>query len=168
MKTCIRCSIEKSPAEFYSEPRNKKDGLSGVCRLCTNIASKEWRRLNPEKAKKANKLESKRHKSNPVRKILISAKYIAKKNKYAPPDITEESLAEMIKTRGICSFQGCIGDGICLDHDHKTGQVRGWLCGNHNTMLGLAGDREVDLEEGIKYLQRAKKNSVQVVLLKAV
>ena len=37
---------------------------------------------------------------------------------------------------------------VCLDHDHKTGKVRGYICGDCNASIGRMG-------ENIKVLQRA-------------
>jgi Recombination endonuclease VII len=31
-------------------------------------------------------------------------------------------------------------DSICMDHDHKTGKFRGWLCRSCNTVLGYVKD----------------------------
>ena len=43
-----------------------------------------------------------------------------------------------------------------VDHDHKTGRVRGLTCGNCNRMLGCARDSKVVLQNGIDYLNRDK------------
>jgi hypothetical protein len=41
-----------------------------------------------------------------------------------------------------------------IDHDHKSGLVRGLLCGNCNTGLGLSGDDPSMLENAIRYLSQ--------------
>lgn len=41
-----------------------------------------------------------------------------------------------------------------LDHSHKTGQFRGWLCHNCNTALGLFGDSVDNLQKAINYLSK--------------
>lgn len=41
---------------------------------------------------------------------------------------------------------------LAIDHDHKTGKVRGLLCGLCNSMLGLAKDKVEILQAGIEYL----------------
>lgn len=44
--------------------------------------------------------------------------------------------------------------GMCIDHDHKTGEVRGLLCGNCNSGIGMLGDDPRLLEKAIVYLSK--------------
>lgn len=44
-----------------------------------------------------------------------------------------------------------------IDHDHKTGKVRGLLCGRCNSMLGFAKDRVKTLKAAIRYLIKSRK-----------
>lgn len=43
-------------------------------------------------------------------------------------------------------------NGLVIDHDHKTGKVRGLLCSSCNTGLGRFKDSVNYLEQAIKYL----------------
>ncbi len=43
---------------------------------------------------------------------------------------------------------------VCIDHNHLTGEVRGVLCNNCNTALGLVGDNVDTLSKLIQYLER--------------
>lgn len=45
---------------------------------------------------------------------------------------------------------------LCLDHDHKTGAFRGWLCHGCNLGLGLLGDTEDALVRALAYLRRVR------------
>ena len=40
----------------------------------------------------------------------------------------------------------------CVDHDHKTGKVRGIICGLCNTWLGYLENREINLDNVKSYL----------------
>lgn len=42
----------------------------------------------------------------------------------------------------------------CLDHDHRTGAVRGVLCFDCNTAIGKLGDNVAGLRRALSYLQR--------------
>ncbi|MDE2097011.1 MAG: hypothetical protein KGL39_07180 [Patescibacteria group bacterium] len=42
-----------------------------------------------------------------------------------------------------------------LDHCHKTGKFRGWLCFSCNTGLGKLGDSTTGLKRALAYLRRA-------------
>lgn len=46
------------------------------------------------------------------------------------------------------------GKRFHVDHCHDTGQVRGLLCGNCNTAIGLLGDDPERAEKAAAYLRR--------------
>lgn len=49
--------------------------------------------------------------------------------------------------------QICFGEGIiCYDHNHATGEFRGWLCRSCNVGLGYFRDNAEYLASAIKYL----------------
>jgi hypothetical protein len=47
---------------------------------------------------------------------------------------------------------------ICLDHNHETGEIRGWLCGDCNASMGRLGDNVTTLERAIKWIKGELKN----------
>jgi len=48
------------------------------------------------------------------------------------------------------------GPKLHLDHCHRTGKIRGWLCGDCNTALGRFGDDPARLAAAISYLDRSR------------
>jgi len=57
-----------------------------------------------------------------------------------------------------CEVCGAFGKdskiGICLDHNHETGEFRGWICHRCNVVLGMVKDKIEILELLIKYLKK--------------
>lgn len=47
-----------------------------------------------------------------------------------------------------------------IDHDHKTGEIRGVLCHNCNTGIGKLQDSVELLEKAIIYLQGGRRNAL--------
>lgn len=47
------------------------------------------------------------------------------------------------------------GFQLCLDHDHDTHELRGWLCSECNTGIGKLGDNILGLERALSYLRSA-------------
>jgi len=47
------------------------------------------------------------------------------------------------------------GRALDIDHDHKTGKVRGLLCSNHNRALGLLNDNPDLLLKSVEYLVKS-------------
>lgn len=43
---------------------------------------------------------------------------------------------------------------LAVDHDHKTGSIRGLLCSKCNCALGLVGDNAERLRSMIAYIER--------------
>jgi len=46
---------------------------------------------------------------------------------------------------------------VQFDHDHITGEFRGWLCHTCNTALGGLGDNREGLLRALAYLERAER-----------
>jgi len=73
--------------------------------------------------------------------------------------ITEEEYTEMVVSQdGKCDICGQHPSkkSLCVDHDHKTGKVRGLLCDKCNTGIGNLEDNITYLKNSIKYLKKHK------------
>ena len=53
----------------------------------------------------------------------------------------------------ICKRPNRNGARLCVDHDHRTGVVRGLLCTQCNAILGYIDDSPIILKGAIKYLE---------------
>lgn len=71
--------------------------------------------------------------------------------------VTEEWFREQLVGQagrcGICGDVMAPGPGTHIDHDHRSGRVRGLLCSNCNTALGLMGDSPRILLAAVRYLE---------------
>jgi Recombination endonuclease VII len=69
--------------------------------------------------------------------------------------VSKEQYASLFEIqKGCCAICGEVEKGkrLCVDHDHKTGRVRGLLCHGCNFMLGHAKDCPERLRNGLKYI----------------
>ncbi|MFB9681188.1 endonuclease domain-containing protein [Streptosporangium vulgare] len=68
------------------------------------------------------------------------------------PEVAATPLAE----DGRCEVCGAQPPnwGLQLDHDHTTGDFRGWLCGGCNAAIGHAGDNPIRLRALADYLDK--------------
>lgn len=162
VKTCSKCDETKSLGEFQPSRTQCKECVSKYQRdyrernreqlLVRNRESRRrWRKENPDKDKKCSSRWRKKH---PFGAKLVSIKHYAKKNGYASCSATEAEVeAAFMGKCDICGVpeQECLTK-LHLDHDHSTGEFRGFLCGNCNRMLGLAGDSEDVLVNALHYL----------------
>lgn len=55
----------------------------------------------------------------------------------------------------LCQRPPSFNKRFAVDHDHKTGKFRGWLCSNCNTGLGLFKEDPNLLRKAIKYLGKS-------------
>lgn len=46
--------------------------------------------------------------------------------------------------------------GLCVDHCHATGNVRGLVCSNCNTAIGLMRDDSTTMRSAAEYIDRSK------------
>lgn len=63
-------------------------------------------------------------------------------------------LEEQNKVCWICNKNNSSKKSLNIDHDHKTGQVRGLLCGKCNTALGLLQEDPHILLRAYEYLNK--------------
>lgn len=133
MKKCTKCQEEKPLSDFFPR-KDTKDLLTYYCRKCTSLINRDWDKRNP----------AKRREYGITRRL----------GKYA---ITQNEFKELLDNQ-----QGCCA--ICMtpiesdskghiDHDHKSGFVRGILCGSCNRAIGLLKDDYFIISEAAAYLQ---------------
>ena len=80
--------------------------------------------------------------------------------------ITIQEVDKLIrKQHGLCKIcnrkllsKGLSARSQTIDHDHKTGKVRGILCRNCNNVLGNAFDKSAILKNAAKYLDSHSKS----------
>lgn len=107
--------------------------------------AKEWQKNNPEKIKAVREKPSTKH---------MAFVYRLKKHYNLSH---EEYLSLIEKQQNMCAICGCSPKErhpgkLCIDHDHKTGEVRGLLCTQCNIAIGLFKDDPKLLKAAIKYL----------------
>lgn len=148
MKKCSRCKLEKKVEEF-SKNKVSKDGFKVWCRRCGAEVNRKYRITHPEQYRQSYR----RRNANPVFK-----KYATANQRLRLYGMTSEEFDQMFvnqgKKCGICgSLDPQHNKGWNVDHDHKTGEVRGILCGVCNTSLGGFKDNPNLLQAAIEYLK---------------
>lgn len=140
-KVCSHCKQTLAAAAFCRSSQNKS-GLASWCKTCTASQHREagygkkWRESNPER----------------TREIQRKSKYM--RNYGITVERYETMLAEQDERCAICRT-GTPGRGriyFFVDHDHVTNEVRGLLCGDCNTGLGMFRDSPEALRSAILYL----------------
>ena len=137
LKRCTKCKEPKT-LDSFAKNAHRKDGLNGFCRVCDSI------------------IQRLRYTNTP-NKYLYGRKKMLQHN-YG---LTVKRYEEIFKTQGgACAIclkpETAMHRGkiklLAVDHDHKTGQIRGLLCGGCNLGLGKFGDDVVVLTAAIRYL----------------
>lgn len=113
---------------------------------CAN--AREWSKNNPEKRNAAA-----RKRRTPKFRFRYLLKY-----HYG---ISEERYYEMLRLCGglceICRRPQRNGRRLCVDHDHDSGVVRGLLCNDCNTAIGMMKESRTHLTAAISYLEKHGK-----------
>jgi hypothetical protein len=145
MKRCNRCNLEKSKNDFFINSR-RSDGLQTYCKPCHLEYGRE-RYANPEafERRQMNRELYKERRKDSTRKWYLKTTY----------GITPEKYLEMLESNNsscwICNEKRDYY--LHVDHDHKTGKVRGLLCHGCNNALGLFKDNKDSLLRAIEYLE---------------
>ncbi len=168
VKVCPKCKERKCLSMFY---KNKKDhqGCQCYCKECSKKKSKDDYQGNEEHRnkvrarqrvryassesirKKARESSAKWKKDNPER-YKATLRKCGLKRQYG---LTVEDLDQMREEQGgLCAVVGCDREANAIDHCHTTGKVRGLLCNQCNTALGLLGEDPGRVVGLLRYIRR--------------
>lgn len=115
-------------------------------------ASKDrWLAENPEKPAEYTKAYRERN-------VEKTRAYEKKRGWLRNYGITIEEYEETLILQGRCckickQHESGFKKSLAVDHDHKTGKVRGLLCSNCNTALGLLKENLDLFENAVRYLK---------------
>ena len=129
---CPDCQTIK-PLEDFPRNRSGREGRGGYCKPCHNAKGKAtYQRLY-----------------GGTREYHLRRRY----------GLTSADVDAMIEAQGgTCAV--CPGKPEHVDHDHKTGKVRGILCFNCNQALGNARDDPKTLRGLARYLEMHRRPAV--------
>ena len=163
---CTKCGkhklIENFPVRSDTKKRNRQ------CRLCVNDRAKKWLTEHLEQNRKYHHEYQKswwrnhpkhRHSYKAKRRwenAIGNCRLEALSHGYSPCNSTAEEVKKAFT--GFCFVCGIPEDScsrkLCLDHDHKTGSFRGWLCGSCNQSAGLMGDSYKRILQLARYIKK--------------
>ena len=128
-KVCVAC-LEIQPLRDFSPNKGYRKDVFSRCKSCERVRGTE--RYSPEDRRK-----------RALKDYGLS--------------ITDyETLLNSQK--GLCAIcaspEGRTGTRLYIDHDHSSGLVRGLLCGNCNSGLGMLGDNLEGVEAAAAYLRK--------------
>ena len=144
-KICTLCRKEKTLLEF-SPRKNGRLGLDSRCKECKAELARDYSLKNKEKISQNN---AEWRKNNPGRYTKRSRGYVMKRY-----GITTEEYDELFLIQeGRCKICSRVSEkALHVDHDHKTGRVRGLLCHRCNTSIGLMEESADNLKRMIEYI----------------
>lgn len=174
---CAKHGVEK---HWYQSPSTGKG--QWVCKQCArDRAKKHYVDLSPEKKQVAidraaawNKAHPERNKASRDKwravpenweRELSRAKWLKRKHKYG---LTRDQFFQLLEKQGcacaICRKPLETAKNTHVDHCHETDVVRGLLCSNCNTGLGLYKDSSLILQKAMDYLNGGNRSVIAAVL----
>ena len=133
-KVCSYCK-QASPLDDFHMSKGHSSGRAAVCKPCQADYSAKWYQENKQRRKEQMRV------NEYMRRYGITI---------------EEYEILLDKQNGCCAIclatTGAVGKRLSVDHNHKTGEVRGLLCDDCNTGLGKFKDDSSLLAKAINYL----------------
>ena len=142
--TCKRCGRTDL---FADEMRFTHVVKAWGCKKCYNKYAKEQRNLNPEKSRESVRKYKLSHPTKGRECTLMSNYGIT---------LEEYDKLEKLQFSGcaICKQSCSSGDRLSVDHDYKTGKVRGLLCRRCNLLVANCNEDEDIIWNLLEYLKR--------------
>lgn len=148
-KCCRRCKQSKPSTEFFKDKKGKLR-LGTICKPCNTEETREWRTKNRQYYREYCRKNRPRYAAQHRNHDLL-VKYGITSSDYD---------ALRAKQNGVCAIcdRPATGKRHCsklhVDHDHKSGKVRGLLCAGCNRMIGRVKDNPDVLRRAASYLEQ--------------
>lgn len=139
-KTCSQCNIEKPLTDFNKASKGRFK-VRADCRACQKAAESLY--YSTEVGKLARF------------KQWLKTRYGLSIEEY------EKLVAKHDGNCAICNNPPTSYFKLYIDHDHATGKVRGLLCSQCNSLLGMAKENITTLQAAISYLEEATQELPQ-------
>lgn len=167
---CVRCQAWRAVGNFASQPA-MTSGLQSWCKDCSREYQKAWRESHREARDRDNQArrlvaDLRRHPCEgcgedrvPEKRRWCKAcrRRAALLQRYGLTFLQFEKMQQaQANCCAICKRPAATvrSEQLMIDHDHKTGQVRGLLCEPCNLGLGGFRDDPKRLRAAIAYLER--------------
>ncbi len=139
MKKCPKCKKAKSFSEFGID-NNRNDKLNCYCKPCVRLNSRKTaknrkRIYNPEttRIRRLKRTPEQKSRDNIAKRdSMLRIRYGISLEKYDKMLVSQEGKC-FICERHAKQFR----NALAVDHNHKTGEIRGLLCQSCNRVLGL-------------------------------
>lgn len=149
-KKCIKCNCYRDLSKFTFRKDTMK--YRNVCKYCVNDRTKELRKLDPEKFRERNRRYVRKDKN----KVKVNSRKWHLKRFFGMSMEDYNKFLDIQEYRcAICQIEltETGKDHFDIDHCHKTGKIRGLLCGSCNKGLGCFKDDINSLESALNYLK---------------
>lgn len=142
-RVCKQCLVEKLSSEYHKD-KNTVAGIRAICKSCIQInrskdtlkaKRKQWRDSQDQKVLKAGQMVS----------VLRKLGYNITKTQYL------EILEAAGTTCAICERE--FKKTPSMDHCHATNKIRGIICNDCNTAIGMFKENKKALLNAIYYLE---------------
>jgi hypothetical protein len=146
LKRCPTCKMVKALKDDFFTSKNSNGGYASHCKDCSRILSKKLSDT-PEQKEKSKKRYKKNKKK--LRNTFLKRKF----------GITLEVYNKILKEqKGVCAVCGRKekNKSLAVDHDHKTGKIRGLLCGRCNPALGFLQESPKLIKKILEYINKYK------------
>jgi hypothetical protein len=151
-KLCPNCKELLSVSAFNKS--NRRDGFQTYCRACHNKMQRKKYAEDPAAKVKRQLRANRRKERDPfvARKAELKRLY----------GITFDDYIKMFIQQGevcaICKNKCKTKKMLSVDHDHKTGKIRGLLCNRCNAALGMLRDDPTIIKRALYYIEHSEYN----------
>lgn len=124
--------------EYYAANRDR-----------AKVVHAKWRAANRDRIKIVNSAWAR---ANLARRAAAATSRRERRKKHGPGAVLFEAQRGLC---GICSvdLRACPPRHVHLDHCHRTGRLRGWLCHGCNTGIGLLADDPARMRAAANYVE---------------